>query len=541
MATTPGIDEGLPPTLSDPTEQGHETAQIARAASVISLGNIASRVLGLAREVVTSSFFGAGALVDAFSVATIVPTMISDLLIGGMVNSALVPVFSEYAQGKKEDLWSLVSVVMSGASIILVGFILLGEVFAPQIASLLNNSTSPETVALTTSLLRITIPAVLFINMSAVFSGLLYALKRFTLPAFTAAAYNLAIVIVTLLFHNQIGITAMAIGLLTGAFLQMSIQLPALRDARLRLSFDFSHPGLRKIVLLYMPIILGLLVDILVSRTISYRLASQTGEGGISWMRFATYLIQLPQGLVATAISFAVLPTLSAHAVTSRDDGEMAPFRGTLARGLRLVLVLIVPAAVGLFILSQPVVALLYERGAWLPIDTQMTATALRLYLFGLPFAALDLLLVFAFYALQDTLTPSLVGIGTIAIYLAAAILMLPTFGLFSLMLADSLKHLLHFITAALLLRRRIGAYQHQQFGRTLLVVLASSALMGAATYAALNGIWTGFGTVGFFPRALAVGVPGALGFGLYLLLVKLLRVEEVELLWDRLKARLGR
>jgi len=519
---------------TDPPQE--ETAEIARAAGIIALGNIASRVLGLVRETVKSHYFGAGGAVDALSVATIVPTMLYDLLIGGMVSSALVPIFSEYATKKgRDELWGLVSALLSLAVVALAVFVVLVEALAPQVAFLLSSGSSPDVLALTARLLRITVPAVLFLSLSGVLSGLLFALRRFSFPAFTAAAFNAAIVIVTLAFHAQLDVASMALGLLTGAFLQVALQFPGLRDARLRFRLTLNHPGLRRIAVLYAPIVLGLAVDILISRPISYNLASRTGEGGISWMTYATTLVQFPQGLVATAISIAILPTLS----TQFNGPDGGPFRATLARGLRLVIVLILPATVGLLILAHPTVALIFEHGDFLAHDTAMTARALQLYVLGLPFAAIDLLLVYAFYAQQDTLTPALIGVGTIAAYLTIATLLLPTLGLFSLMVADSVKFVLHAVISWAILRRRAGRLSEHAVGRTLGIALAASAVMGVVAASALWGIRQAAAGESLLAEAAALIVPGVVGAGVYLALVSALGVEEFRMLWGAVRRRL--
>jgi putative peptidoglycan lipid II flippase len=544
MVTGSPLSESTPSTspdgsniVSQPSPQ--ETGRIAQAAGILALGNIVSRVLGLIRETVKSHFFGAGGAVDAFGVATIVPTMLYDLLIGGMVNGALVPVFSEYAEKDREGLWELVSVLLNLTVVVLAVFVLLVELFASQVVFLLSSGSSPEVHALATRLLRITVPAVLFLSLSGVLSGLLYALKRFSYPAFTAAVFNGSIVSLALIFHQQLDISAMALGLLVGAVMQVLLQMPGLRDARLRLRLTFKHPGLRRIALLYLPSLLPLAVDVLISRPISYSLASQTGEGGISWMGYATYLTQLPQGLVATAISLAVLPTLSSHAANERINGNGDAFRKTLAHGLRLVLVLIIPATVGLFILARPTVALLYEHGDFLAHDTQMTARALQFYLLGLPFAAVDLLLVFAFYARQDTLTPSLIGVGTILVYLLTAVLLLPHLGLFSLMVADSFKHFLHTCISALFLRKKAVRLAGYGIYRTLGLVLVGAGAMGLITYSSLSVIQL-LVPAGVLSEVLMVVVPSVAGAGTYLTLIMLVGVEEVKLLWHAVLRRLS-
>jgi putative peptidoglycan lipid II flippase len=534
--------ETQPSTAASPSSQtaAPETGQIARTASIISLGNVASRILGLIRESVKSHYFGAGARVDAYNIAALVPSMLYDLLVGGMVNSSLVPVFSEYAQDRREELWGLVSVLLNLILVVLVICILIVEAFPLQVAFLLSSGKPPDDLALAAHLLRITVPAVIFLGLSGLVSGVLYALKRFTLPAFTAAAFNASIVIAVLLLSSRLDITSMAVGLLAGAVLQIALQLPGLKDARLRFRLTLKHPALRRIAILYLPILLGLVVDVLALRVISYNLASTTGEGGISWMGYATTLVQLPQGLVATAVSFAILPTLSAQAAHERITGTSADFQATLARGLRLVIVLIIPATIGLFILAHPTVALLLEHGDFLARDTSITSLALQLYLLGLPFAAVDLLLVFSFYARQDTLTPSLIGIGTIVLNLTTALFLLPTLSLFSLMIADSVKQLAHASVSWLLLRRRLGSLADHGVPATLAKVVIASTVMGLVVGGAMWAVQTLVPGSGLIVKLLTVGVPASLGAAVYLGLISLLRIEEVNLLWGIVRKLAG-
>lgn len=532
------------PDLADTERSSTETPEstrIARAAGIISLGNVISRLLGLVREIVKSSLFGAGGAVSAFNVATSVPVMISDLLVNGMVNSSLVPVFSEYAEDRREELSPLFSALLTLVTLILILFTLVAEFMAPGIARLLNTGASGDSLLLTASLLRITLPAVIFLNSAAVFSGLLYAYKRFTLPAFMAAIYNAVIIVVTILFNDRLSISAMAVGLLLGAMIQLLLLLPGLRGLGLGYSFRMWHPGLKKIILLYLPIALGVSVDVLVSRPISYSLASRTGESGISWMNYATYLMQLPQGLVGTAISFAILPTLSRHSVRAKEGGDYGTFSDTLARGLHLAAFLIIPATIGLWLLSTPVIQLIYEHGAFSALDTRMTSLALQLYLAGLPFAAIDLLLVFAFYALQDTLTPSLIGVGSIIFYLAVAITLLPFAGLFSLMIADSLKHILHMVTSFLLLSVKVGDVISRKLAIKLAKVTLASVLMGIVVWwvSSLLSRHEMLST-GLIGEILQVLLPTMAGIAVFIPAAHFLRVEEVPALTRLIREKLG-
>ncbi|NWF69959.1 MAG: murein biosynthesis integral membrane protein MurJ [Chloroflexi bacterium] len=549
-------------TEHSPAETQQATnARVARATGVLALGNISSRVLGLAREVVLSNLFGAGAAVDAYRVAVNIITAFYDLLIGGHVNGALIPVLSEVLARKgRNELWRLVSILCSLVTVALALLVIAIVVFAPQIVTLNGSGFDAETTRLAIDLLRLTAPALLFLSLFAVLSGTLYALRMFHWPAFAGALFNGTIVLVTLVFVSppqftaqmdglMIGwtqarapeaITITALGWLAGALAQVFLQLPGLRGAAVRFTLVWRHPALRQIARLYAPVIFSLVLDTLVIRQFSYNLASQTGTGSIGYMGWATTLIQFPQGLVATAISIAILPTLARQAALIADSGEQA-FKDTLGLGLRLATTLIVPAAVGLFVLAVPIVALIFQHGAFTAHDTAMTALALRLYLVGLPFAALDLLLVYAFYARQDTLTPALVGLLSLAVYMVVAVALLPTYGLFSLMIADSVKHIVHASVSAYLLWRRLKGLGGQRLALTFVKVGLAAVGLALVTRTALVllvGVW---GIQSFWLEALTVVVAGGTGSLVYLGAAWTLRVEELRWLLAMLRQRLGR
>ncbi len=510
---------------------------IARAASIIALGNIASRVLGLVRVQIIAYLFGASGLVSVFHVASTVPTMIYDLLIGGMLSAALVPVFSQVAeQDGRPALWALFSRLASLVAVVLAILVLLLEALAPQIAWLLGGGFEPELQAALARMLRIIAPAALFFGLSGVVTGLLYALKRFTYPAFGAAVFNLGIVIAAPLLAGQLDVYSLAVGVLLGSLLQLLIQTPDLRDVRLRFRFDLADPALRRILALYLPIALGLIVSN-VQIAIDRRLASSTGESSIAWMANATTLIQLPHGLVAVAISLAVLPTLSR--LSARDD--LAGFRATLGQGLRLVLVLILPATLGLLVLGQPLISLLFEHGEFRAHDTFWTAWALRYYLVGLVFAAVDWPLNYAFYARQDTLTPALVGVLSVGVYLAVALVLIRPLGMLGLVLADSAKHIGHALTMLILTWRRIGRLADLKLGWTAAKALLAAGVMAGLMALALSATTGLVGGSGLMQRLVAVAVTGGLGGLAYLVLVSLLRVAEVGVLRDLIRQRLRR
>jgi putative peptidoglycan lipid II flippase len=543
-------------TESQLTETPPATEGIAKAAGILSLGNVASRVLGLVRQTVIADLFGASPYVSAFVAAARVPTMIYDLLIGGLLSSALVPVFSDYASPqKRQELWCIFSIVVSLAVVILSLIVILLELFAPQVAWLLGSGFDAQLRAVTTNMIRIILPAVLFFGLSGMVTGLLYTLKRFTYPAFGAAIYNAGIITAALLLADKANIYSLGLGILLGAMLQLAIQLPDLRDVKFAFSLDLSHPALRRIAGLYLPIVLGLVVS-QIGIVIDSSLASRTGGESIAWMDYATRLIQFPIGMVSAAVSLAILPTLSQYGSVASNEQppisniqypisnvkrETSNFQRTLALGLKMVLMAIIPATIGLFVLAAPIVALLFQHGNFDAHDTAQTALALRYYLLGLTFAAIDLPLVFAFYARKDTLTPALVGVLGVVVYLIVALSLIRPLGMIGLILANSTQLTVHALTMLVLLQRRMGGLGGHGIMALALKTFFASLVMGGVTYLVLNGLQSVLDANALVSKLVIVGGAGGVGLATYLGMIALLRVEEARLvggmIWRKVRS----
>ncbi|CAG0964107.1 partial Lipid II flippase MurJ, partial [Anaerolineae bacterium] len=247
-----------------------------RAAAIISIGNVASRVLGLVREMVIAYLFGATGLVSVFRVAATIIQTLYDFLVGGMVSAALVPVFSDFTKANRDELWRVASVVFNVLAIFLAFAVIILEIFAPQLVLILGGGYDAELQASAVEMIRLILPALFFLGMSGIVTGLLYALKRFTYPAFTTAAYNAGIVIVALALAPIFGITSLIVGIIIGSASQVLLQLPGLRDMRYHFTIDFSHPALRKILKLYIPVVAGLTISVF-SVVVDRYLASFTG------------------------------------------------------------------------------------------------------------------------------------------------------------------------------------------------------------------------------------------------------------------------
>ncbi|MBI3914224.1 MAG: murein biosynthesis integral membrane protein MurJ [Chloroflexi bacterium] len=530
---------------------------VARAAAIIALGNIVSRVLGLARESVIAYLFGASGAVSIFRVASTIIQSLYDFLVGGMVSAALVPIFSDYAtRADKRELWRVASIVINSLALLLALAVLVLELFAPQLILILGGGYDAALQSSAVEMIRLILPAVFFLGMSGVITGLLYSLKRFAYPAFTTAAYNLGIVVIALALTPLFGITSLVIGIIIGAALQVLLQLPGLRGMQYHWTIDFTHPALLTILKLYLPVLAGLTISI-IGVFIDRNLASFTGAQSLAWMQDATVLVQLPLGLVGTAISFAILPTLSnqlsvasgqiadnrsqtADGIsnfqppTSNLQPPTSNFQDVLAFGIKLVLLIILPATIGLFILARPIVALLFERGAFTAFDTAQTARALQFYLIGLPFAAIDQPLVFAFYARKQTLAPNLVAFAGVAVYVVVALTLIQPLGFIGLVIANAAQLTSHALVMLWLTQSRLGGLGKQGIGILLMKITPACAAMSIVAWFSADEL-TRVGA-NIFVAALAPMVAASV---VYLALLRVLRVREAEQVGAMISARL--
>jgi len=523
-----------------PTDAGGQArhgAGLVAAAAVNSLGNVASRLLGLVREAVIAGAFGASGGTSAFDAASNVPKMVYELLIGGMLSAALVPVLSEYAsEQRRAELERVLSILLTLASVVLIAVVAALELGARWLAPVLVGGFDARLLATATTMLRIIIPSILVYGLSGVLQAYHYARKKFAYPAMGAPAHNLGMIVAVVLLARRLDLASLSVGVLVAAAVQLLVQLPGLRGVRFSLSLDWRHPAVHRILKLYAPVVLSIVIANL-GIVIDRNLASRTAAEAITWMAKATYLIQLPLGLVSMAISLAVLPTLS----QIDAEEELDRFKRTFVRGLRLVVVVILPAAVGLLALGEPIVVLLFERGQFTPQDSLQTWRALRYYLPGLPFAAIDLPLVFAFYAQKDTVTPVVVGIVAVLIYLAVgpALAFGAGWGFLGLVVANSVQLIGHALLMLVCFARRFrGLGGLGLAGTTLKAALASLLVFGLSrgVYIALGGVSI---LDGLANRIVTVGLAAGLGVTGYLVAGRLLRIEELEMMLNVLRRRL--
>src|SRR6266852_9109084 len=524
-----------------------ERRHIAKSASLVMLGNLGSSVIGMVRQIVVASL-GVN-IAGPFNSALLPAQTFNDFLVNGSVPGALIPTFNDYSAPEKRQelrrlIVTLVNLVMMFMFVAAIIFLFISPWF---VESVLVPGYSAAQKQLTLQYSQIIFFSLLALGPFAVLLAALYALKEFAWPAFATASYHVGIIIGafagSLLGARYYGHLGLAFGVLLGAVGEIALLLPGIRNQRLRYMFvlDLKHPALQRILKLYAPVALSFLVSMGLI-FFDQHLASLTpidGAANYTAMRAATTLIQFPVGLVAAALSFAVLPTLSAHA----REGDMERFKATLLLGFRIGLLLMIPAAAGLIILRVPIVDLLFMHHKYTAQNAALTAVALQNYAYQLPFVAIDQLLIAAFYARKNTIIPVTVGILGVLWYLAVALPLWQTVGMPALVLANTVQNSMHPVIMLILLRLAIGSLHLRSTIPTVLKILLSTAVMLAVAWGlqVLLGHIPLFSLQHLLGQLLTVLVAGGLAGGIYLGLVLLLRVEDVGLVKTAILAKLGR
>jgi putative peptidoglycan lipid II flippase len=458
--------------------------KVVKAAGIVGGLTFLSRISGYIRDMVVASFLGAGIYTDAFIAAFRIPNLMRRLFGEGSLGVAFVPVFSEYlAKSNSPEAHKLVRAAVRLLVVILVLIVILGFLFAPLIVKVVAPGfvSIPEKVHLTVVLTRIMFPYLFFIGLVALCMAILNTLGHFAAPALAPVFLNMAMItalLITCFFSHSkdVLVIAMAIGVLLGGGFQMALQLPFLMKSGINFWWRGAlyHPGLKKVGRLMLPAILGSAVY-QINILIGTLLASQLSEGSISYLYYADRLVQFPLGIFAVALGTAVLPTLSRQAT----DGNFTALKETFSEALCLIFFLTLPAMVGLIVLRETIVILLFQRGAFDAQASQLTADALLYYGMGLwAYAAIRVVLP-TFYALQNTWTPVKSAIVSIGANSAFGIVLMKLMGHCGLALATALASILNFLLLALSLHFRLGALKWYPITVSILKSLLCASLMG--------------------------------------------------------------
>lgn len=513
--------------------------KIADAAGLLMFAMVVSRILGYVRDVLIYARFGQNNITDAYQAAFSIPDFLYLLLVGGALSSAFIPVFAGYlATDQEDEAWKVASIVFNFVIVLMLLGIGLGLVYTPQLMRLLVPGFDPPTMRLAVTLTRIMFVQAFFMALSGVTMGVLHSYRYFTATAAAAILYNLGIILVGWFLSPYLGIMAFSLGVVVGAMANFFVQLPPLlrRGLRYHFSFDLSHPGVRRLWQLMVPVLASLSVTQL-NLFVNQNLASTLAPGLVAALRTAQRLMQLPVGTFAVALAVAAFPSLTAQAA----QGKYAAYRHTLAQGLRSMFFLMLPATLGLMALGVPIVRLLFEQGRFTPAATQATAYALLFYAVGIVAYGSLQLLNRAFYAVQDTATPMLVGMFTIALNIWLNLILIGRLGHGGLALAYSLAGIFNMVLLLFLLRRRLGPMGGRRLALSAAKSLVAALLAASAAWTVAGRLEPQVLLLGKLGQVQQVGAALAVALGVFLLAAVALRMEETGQAWQLVRRRLGR
>jgi putative peptidoglycan lipid II flippase len=528
-----------------------------RATGVVGIAVLCSRVLGLIREQVFAGLFGAGKNLDAFLIAFRVPNLLRDLFAEGALSTAFITTFSKKIATEGDgSAWRLGNKVATLTAVFMSAVTLLGIIFAPQIIYVMTGfgGWSLEKTATTILLTRIMWPFILLVSLAALVMGMLNAKNIFGAPAMASSYFNLGSIIGGVAFGYWLdphfgtrSLIGLAIGTLIGGLWQLSAQFPSLRRVgyKYRPDFHWRDQGVRTVLTLMAPAVIAasaVQVNVLVNSAFAARVTDAAGhviDGPVSWLNIAFRLMQLPLGIFGVAVGTVTLPLVSRTAAL----GDMAGFRSALAHAIRLVTLLTIPAAVGLILLAEPIISVIYQHGRFTAVATRQTAAALQFYAIGLVAYSAVKVIAPAFYAIDRRYLPMMVSILSIIINFALNWFFMFKVGLGhrGLALSTSLVALTNFLLLYIMMRKYAGP-------------LETGALLGllgklAIPLALLFGIcWLSL-QVMFYPGAhspewqkifgvlLVIAVAAAVFFGSAFLF----RVDEVRDVVDLIRRKFTR
>jgi putative peptidoglycan lipid II flippase len=520
-------DRSRPDSYTRAVDTRAQRRRLAWSTAVFSAATGLSRVLGLFREIVAANYFGARGPINAFTVAFQIPNLVRALVADAALSSAFVPVFSELLEkGERLRAWRVASTVF-WLFLLAVGgltalFVLAAPVLVPPLTS--------EYDDLTVTLAQILFPIVVLIGLFGIVTGILNSYDQFSIPALTPVFWNLAIIVGLVVGVPRADTDAQKLyvyagSIVVGTLIQFLLPLPWLRglDGRLRLALDWRDPAVRQVFKLMGPVMLGLgliNVNAFIGTIVAATWIDATIAPNAIDKAFRVYM--LPQGMFSVAVATILFPSLARLAARGDVDG----FRDTVSRGLRSINFLLLPAAAVSIVLAEPIVRLLYERGAFDPDETTVVAECLAAFSIGLAFNGMMLMLNRGFFSLQRPWTPTVIALAVLVVNVSLYAVF-ERVGAWGVPLAISLSNVAGVVLLVVALRRRVGRLDLADTTRSFLLVAVASVVLAAVSY----GVWRILDDAlgrSLGGQLVAVGTALLVGGAAYLGAARVLRVPEL-------------
>ena len=514
-----------------------------RAAALLMIIQVLSRILGLVRDIVMVNIFGRDYATDAFNAAFSIPDFIYNILIGGAITAAFIPVFSAcLTKGNTQEAWRISSIFTSWIVLLMLVGLTISYIFTEPLMDLLTQY-SPEELKLPVLLARITLIQALFMALSAIATGILQSNQHFTWPAIGILLYNLFIIIGGVALAGPIeamwpgyGIAGFSIGVVVGSLTTILVQIPTLKKVgfKFRPSFDTKNAGFRQIVVLIIPVVIGLSVA-QINMFVTQYLATGLEEGILTALRTAQRFMQLPIGIFAASIAVAIFPTMTSQAASN----NMVEMKRSYSLGLRTILFISIPSAVGMMVLREPILRLIFElTGEFTAEDTFITGQALLYYCIGLAAYAAITVGLRGFYAIKNTLTPLLISITTIVINIIFSYALVGPMGHRGLALAFSLAGIANCVLLVYFLRRKIGPLGLKSLGKTLIQTGIACLAMGLAVWGVAMLSESLFGIASKISQIIQVALSIGVGTIVFFVVTSLMKMEEFVMVRDMMKKR---
>ncbi len=526
-------------TLTHRLKNSTPSTSLASAAFVIAAAGVASRLLGLVRDRILASQFGAGDTLDVYYAAFRVPDLIYNLLILGALSAAFIPVFTNLlAHDEKNEAWELVNVFLTTALLFLIALAIILAIFAPYLVKLITPGFSGEKMQSVITLTRIMFLSPIFLGISGIFGGILNSFKRFLIYSIAPLLYNLGIIIGALYFVKLFGIAGLAWGVVLGAFMHMIIQYPNVKLAGMRYfpSFNFKNRHLRHIVTLMVPRTLGLAVT-QINLLVVTIIASRLSAGSLAIFNFANNLQSVPLGFLSIPFVLAVFPTLSHLAAKEKWEEFVANF----SKVFRQILYFIIPVSVLMLVLRAQIVRVVLGAGKFGWEDTILTFQALGIFSVSLFAQCLVPLLARSFYALHNTRIPFYTGLAAETVNLFLAIFLSRHYGILGLVWAFSFANIVNMFLLILILRKKLNYLDDKKIISVISKIFVSALLSGLVAQLAKIGIGRYIVLDTFTNVFFQMAVSAILGIATYLALTYFFQLEELRYLKTFLSAKILR
>jgi putative peptidoglycan lipid II flippase len=522
-------------------EGGNQAGRIGRSTAFFSIATAASRVAGLAREVVAAGYYGVSGPISAFTIAFQVPNLVRALFADAALQPAFVPVFTDLVGRRQfKEAFRLASTLMLLITTVMGAITAIFVLAAPVIVPLFAPGYSGHILELTVSLSRVLFPILILLGVSGIVVGILNSYDRFGAFAISPFFWNVAIIIALVLlkplFSKPNQIYAYAIAILIGTAVQLAIPAWDLRNTPFHFtwSFEWRNPGVRRVLLLMLPVTISLgLINF--NALINSTFGSLVSEEAPAAIDKAFRLYQLPQGIFSVAIATVLFPTLARFA----NRGEMVNLRATLANGMRQILFVLLPATAVILALSSPIIRLVYQRGEFHPHDTQIVSTALFWFAFSLPTNGVYLLQTRTFFSLQRPWQATGLAVIDLVVSALAAALLYKPFGVGGIVAGTGIGTSAAVFAQAYILRRKFNGLELRRLLSTVIRISIASAILAGVSWVTWYGLDSALGR-SLPAQIVSLGTGLLLGAVAYFAAAKVMRIAELEQILRLLRRRRG-